>query len=171
MTIAERLDQIQTSQEDRGTAATAAAEDLSDCEILELLALVLGTAPGVSVEALRDSEADVLIGRATHRATVRLGAPDQRALVVLQDRGVGLQSESGTLHDVWGPPLILDSAPLLQGIQYARDEADGSLYRPAVGRLDGLRRRAAKWGLPFDVLLALSSRRGEIASADQSRAA
>ncbi|WP_375286133.1 hypothetical protein [Sphingomonas sp.] len=171
MTISQRLDDIRNALGDRSAAAASAAASLTNGETIGLLALVLATAPGVSIATRDHSEVDVRVGRAGHSTIARLGAPDERALIILKDRDVALVSDDPALRSLWGPPLVLETPSLLRGIQYARDDADGYLYAPPGERTNGLLRLAAEWGIPEDVLLALSSSRGEIARVDRLLAA
>ena len=167
MTISQRLDDIRNALGDPSDAASSAASSLTDGETIGLLALVLATAPGVSIATRDDSEVDVRVGRADHSAIARLGAPDGRALIILKDRDIALVADDEALSALWGAPLVLETSNLLRAVQYARDEADGLLYTPPGERTDGVRRLAAEWGLPEDILLALFCNRYEINRVDR----
>lgn len=173
MTIPERLDELQSTQGSRVAAAARLASSLSELELLELMLLPLLAAPGleITLAGRQESEAELLIGRSGHRAKVTLGKPGGAALVVLEDRVVALVTDDEPIRALWGSALSLSTPQLLLALQYARDDADDCLYRPAARRFDELKRFALECRVPAELLLAFAADRRVLGLAGPSSAA
>lgn len=164
MTISQRLNEVRSGGRDRTEIAVRLAASLSDAELLELMLspVLADRALGASLAHVGDCRAELRLGRSGCTAAVRLEGPGPQSLVTLSDRKVSLVTEDEGLRRLWGPALTFRTPDLLEALQFARDEADGLLYRPSSERLPAMRRRAHRWRMKEDLLLSLSVQRGAL---------
>lgn len=164
MTISQRLDEVRSAHRDGTRIALRLAATLSDAELLELMLspVLADRTLGASLADVGDRRAELRLGRSGCTAAVRLDGPGADSLVTLSDRDVSLVSDDAGLRRLWGPVLTFLTADLLEALQFARDKADGLLYRPSIERLPKMRRHARRWGLGEDLLLSLSVHRGAL---------
>lgn len=164
MTISQRLDEIQSGVGDRTEIAVWLAASLTDAELFELMLspVLADRALGASLAGVGDCRAELRLGRSGCTVVVRSDGPGPQSLVTLSDRRVSLVADDEGLRSLWGPALTFRTSDLLEALQFARDEADGLLYRPSSERLRAMRRHAQRWMINEDLLLSLSVNRGAL---------
>lgn len=156
--LAKTLDLIWAAHHDRDLVAREAALGLSTEGVIELLAHV-ASARGKGWLVAKPNRDSILfeIGSSRIPAVGKVETLQRPAnLIMLTDLDTGLSTDSQTVLDLWGAPLLVTATNLLLALQYARDSFDTLLYDPD-GRESEIARVCELYGITPAILFAMAT--------------